>query len=363
MSVINVYSQKYNAFSRQLLESFYASGKDQNVVFSPFSILMMLAIASDATAGNTRNQIAHVLSDNMGFDDVISTLKEIQAAFTEHAALISANAVCINNNVEKSILPTFSDHIKEQFGGEIFSSADIVKDVNKWVKKHTRGMIDKIADDSMQNMLACLVNATAFEGRWTKHYTRDDIEYKEFRNSDGSIKETAMLEISEREYIENSAFIGFVKPYKNNGFSFMALLPKKESAADMRFALQSLDFSSAFNARTSERVFVALPEFKYSFGKDLTSLFRELGIEELFTDHADFTPLSSSWLKLESILHKARIEVDRSGTKAAAVTAGFACAGAAPKIHKVVELNRPFVYAIMHDEMGLPVFTGIVNML
>ena len=78
MSVINVYSQKYNAFSRQLLESFYASGKDQNVVFSPFSILMMLAIAADATAGNTRNQIAHVLSDNMGFDDVISTLKEIR---------------------------------------------------------------------------------------------------------------------------------------------------------------------------------------------------------------------------------------------------------------------------------------------
>ena len=53
MSTINVYSHKYNGFSRQLLESFYASGKDQNLIFSPFSILMMLAIAADVTAGNT----------------------------------------------------------------------------------------------------------------------------------------------------------------------------------------------------------------------------------------------------------------------------------------------------------------------
>ena len=172
-----------------------------------------------------------------------------------------------------------------------------------------------------------------------------------------------MLDISEREYVESNAFTGFVKPYKDKAFSFMALLPKDKSSTGMKLALHSLSFTDVFSSRTNEGVVVTLPEFKYSFGKDLTSLFRELGIEELFTDHADFTPLSSSWLKLESILHKARIEVDRSGTKAAAVTAGFACAGAAPKMHKVVELNRPFVYAIMHDETGLPVFTGIVNML
>ena len=67
------------------------------------------------------------------------------------------------------------------------------------------------------------MNATAFDGKWTKHYTRNDIDYKEFHNSDGTIKETAMLDISEREYVENDSFTGFVKPYKDIGFSFMAL--------------------------------------------------------------------------------------------------------------------------------------------
>lgn len=66
----------------------------------------------------------------------------------------------------------------------------------------------------------------------------------------------------------------------------------------------------------------------------------------------------------DAIIHKARIEADRKGTKAAAVTAMFAVAGCAPSFDlKNVELTRPFIYAIMHNETGLPVFTGIVNKL
>ena len=78
MSEVTAYSKEYNAFSRKLLEKFYASRKDQNLIFSPFSILMMLAIAADATAGNTRDEIAGVLSSEMNYEETLSVLKEIQ---------------------------------------------------------------------------------------------------------------------------------------------------------------------------------------------------------------------------------------------------------------------------------------------
>lgn len=66
---------------------------------------------------------------------------------------------------------------------------------------------------------------------------------------------------------------------------------------------------------------------------------------------------------MESIIHKAHFEVDRKGTKAAAVTMGVVCAGCAPMMEdfKTICLDRPFVYAIVHNEMGLPVFAGIMN--
>lgn len=72
--------------------------------------------------------------------------------------------------------------------------------------------------------------------------------------------------------------------------------------------------------------------------------------------------MSREWLKVDSIVHKAHIEVDRKGTKAAAVTMAFVVAGCAPLGgFKSVVLNRPFVYAIMNRETKLPVFAGIYN--
>ena len=41
MCEVTTYSKEYNAFSRKLLEKFYASRKDQNLIFSPFSILIL----------------------------------------------------------------------------------------------------------------------------------------------------------------------------------------------------------------------------------------------------------------------------------------------------------------------------------
>lgn len=364
MAEISAYTGKYNQFARQLLQKYYAENKDRNLVLSPFSILMLLGIAAAATAGNTKAEILRVLSDDLDCDEIANLLCKIQAVLTEGHALSSANAVCVQHTIEDTITPDYPVFLQAQFGGQLFSTPDIISSVNNWVKANTRGLIDKVANDSMKDMLACLINATAFEGKWTKHYTRNDIEYKEFSSSDGTTKEVAMIEDSEREYVENDSFTGFVKPYKNIDYAFMPLLPKKKSVASLNISLKKLDFTELYETRTQERVVVSLPEFKYSFHDDLTSYCKSLGINEIFSNLADFSPFSSARLKMDSIIHKARIEVDRNGTKAAAVTMGIVCAGCAPRFdYKIVELNRPFVYAIIHTKTGLPVFTGIVNKL
>ena len=66
---------------------------------------------------------------------------------------------------------------------------------------------------------------------------------------------------------------------------------------------------------------------------------------------------------MDAIIHKAHIEVDRKGTKVAAVSMGVVVCGCAPSLeeYKSVRLDRPFIYAIVHNLTGLPVFAGIVN--
>ena len=74
---------------------------------------------------------------------------------------------------------------------------------------------------------------------------------------------------------------------------------------------------------------------------------------------------SYKWLKADSVIHKTKIEVNRQGTKASAVSAMVVVAGCAPDFDrmKYVEVNRPFLYAIVHEKTGLSVFTGILNRL
>ena len=59
---------------------------------------------------------------------------------------------------------------------------------------------------------------------------------------------------------------------------------------------------------------------------------------------------------------KAAVEISRNGTKAAAVTWGNVRTTALFPPVSVV-LNRPFVYAVVDQESGLPLFLGSVNCL
>ena len=74
--------------------------------------------------------------------------------------------------------------------------------------------------------------------------------------------------------------------------------------------------------------------------------------------------LSQVWI--DEVIHKTHIEVDKKGTKAAAVTViGVKEAGAiAPEFEEkpiVITLDRPFVYGIVDVETGVPICLGCQN--
>ena len=353
----NTFIKIYNDFTRNLLAN-YSAGKN-NLVLSPFSILVLLCMAADSTDSKTREEVIRVFCKDQPYDDIRKTVIELSGKLSEDDVISIANALCVNETIKDSIKEEFKRQLVSNYNSEIFASKSIVDDVNRWVKEKTKGMIEKLADKSMENALACLMNAICFEAEWEEQYEEDDIYEDEFHNADGTISEVEMLNSSEYEYINTEEYEGFVKPYKGNKYSYMALLPKNESDDVLSSLLPSIDLSRIYEGRQNRELRVEMPEFRYDFSEDLTKYLEGLGMTKIFTPGADFSPMTDEWIQANGIIHKAHIEVDRKGTKAAAVTAMIEMLGLPDLDMPFITLNRPFIYAIIHNETGLPVFAGI----
>ncbi len=356
-----LFKKNYSDFARKALETF-ASGNDKNVVFSPFSVVMLLAILADATEGEARKEILNVIARGI-YKDLTGTLADIQNFLTDAKTFMSSNALCVKKSLENSIVPEFLEKLS-RYGGELFATEGCTREINEWVNEKTKGMIEKIVAEPMDpRFMAILMNAVAFEAKWCTPYQKSNIKKEIFTNADGCKSTVYMLKSTENNYIEDDFFTGFVKPYEGKKYSFMALLPKNESMEFFDKSLQYTNFITLLRSVERCDVNVSMPEFKYSCENGLIDFCKELGMKTVFSHDVDFSPFSVLPIEISEMIQKAFIEVNRKGTKAAAATFVIMSVGASPvqREIKVVKLDRPFIYAIIHNETGIPVFVGTVK--
>ncbi len=352
----------YGRMAERLLRHCCREDRGENVFLSPLSVLMLLSMAADATAGQTQAEIFHALGQpNAG--KALGALQEILCA---EGVLNSANAVCIRKDKAAGVKKEFRDLLEQVYGGELFASENMEQDVNAWVTEKTKGMIRNSAPENMENMLLCLINAVAFDDKWKTPYMDYEVHDGTFRNADGTVSTVNMMNGVEYDYINHGHFRGFVKDYRN-GFSFLALLPKEQGSEALEEAVSRISFFMLRRSRIGRKVYTRIPEFTFDYTRELIPLFEAMGVEQLFRYGADFSPVldAEQRIKVSSVQHKAFIDVNRQGTRAAAVTAMWAEEEGAesPEEYEEVYLDRPFVFAIIHGKTGHPVFTGIVNHL
>ena len=353
---------RYDELTGFFLRYFLKTHPGENIFFSPLSVLMLLSMAADATAGETRRQITDLLG-GPEVKDAGALLGAFQSMLGAGGEFSSANAVCIRKDVLPAARKDCLSLLERRYGAEVFRTEDAVKKINNWVRRKTRGMIDGAVDESAADELMFMLNAVAFEGTWADPYEDEDIAPGRFYNAGGSASLVSMLNGGGGRYIEDGCFTGFVKDYEKREYEFMALLPKEKGQEALGRALEGIRFRELYEGSVRTGLRTAMPEYSFDFSAELIPACRELGIRDVFTSEADFSPLSAAPLKADSLRHAARIEVDRRGTRAAALTMMF-CGGCPPPDDiKEVVLDRPFVFAVTHRLSGLPVFAGTVNRL
>ncbi len=352
-----------------------------NVLISPISLQMALGMtAAGSDAGSkTRSELMAVLMP--GSQEEPAALHAEMASFAERMKSSRdvewnvANSVWLNDNGEVKLADEFLSTASNYYKAELYSAPfneTTLKEINDWVCEHTKERIPTILNELDPDARIALVNAVCFDAEWEEPYEEYDVSKDmTFTNADGLKVNATMLSSTESRVIQLAGGLGFVRPYKGGQYSFVGILPPEGmSTGDY---LQKLldsgeDFSNAYlNSHTSRDVYVRIPEFKTEFGSNMDEILKGLGVNEAYTNGANFHEMvteDSAPVKIGTVEHKAMIKVDRTGTEAAASTVVVMDKLTAVEPMEEpyrVYLDRPFVYAIVDDATGVPVFLGTQN--
>lgn len=367
----DAFAQSQMRLAVELFQSSVLESKDENVLISPLSIQLALAMTANGADGNTKAEMEALLGGEISLEDLneylYSYVNNLPSA--EKYKLQIANSIWFRDDegrlqVEKGFLQKNADY----YGAQAYKAAfddQTLKDINNWVKDHTDGMIDSILDQIDEDAVMYLINALVFDAEWQHVYDKSDVYKGKFTNIGGTEKQVDMMHSEETVYLQDENAIGFMKPYSGSKYNFAVLLPNE--GVDIYEYIAGLTGESLMETlRTPQlgMVMATLPKFSYEYELTMNDVLKKLGMPSAFSgDTADFSKMAHSSrgnIYIGDVLHKTFISVDELGTKAGAVTKVQMNDECAVISEWVVTLNRPFVYMIIDNETNLPVFIGTV---
>ncbi|MCR4648230.1 MAG: serpin family protein [Lachnospiraceae bacterium] len=365
----------------ELIGTISSGQQGENILISPYSIDMALGMTENGAGGDTLSQMEETVNGGISrgeMDSIMNRLtQELEAS--EDVTWNVGNSIWFKDDGKWRIKDKFLTEVVSYYNPELYKAPfneQTKDDINSWVNNKTKGMIPEILQEIPADAVMYLINAIAFDGEWQVEYEDDDIlENRTFVNADNSESEVTMLYSQENRYFTLGEGQGFIKPYKGGEFSFVGILPDEGVSPEeylSKIAASDEDFSKAVREAQYTDVRVTIPEFSMDYSVKLHDIYMDMGMDVPFDEEkADFFDMLETttgqpyevWIG--KILHKTHIELDRKGTRAAAVTLvemdAKCTAAEMPEQYYVINLDRPFVYAIVENETGLPVFLGCQN--
>ncbi|KAG2269782.1 hypothetical protein Bca52824_064337 [Brassica carinata] len=342
------------------------------------SLLTALTLAASGPDGSSvSNEILSFLRSSSTHELNAVFSKLVSVIFADHSAnggpkITSVNGVWIEQTlpIDSSFNDLFENVFKAAFDGvDFLTNAEKVRiELNKWAEDHTNGLIKALLPPgSVSSQTGCVFgNALYFKGAWEvpfdKSYTKD----KEFQLLSGTSVSVPFMSSYKNQYIK--AYDGFKVlriPYRqgndvdtNRSFPYRQVVDATNGSFSMYFYLpdknDGLDDLMKAMATTSgfvdchvpiSKVLVnkfRIPKFKIAYGLDG----QDLGSRSM------------------ALYHKACVEIDEEGAKAAAATFVVSCGCARymepPKRIDFVA-DHPFLFLIREDKTGTVLFVGQIK--
>lgn len=375
---IHALVENNNTFVFDLYRSLQA--QDGNLIYSPYSISLALAMTYAGARGETESQMAktlHFLPQGQG--QLHSTFNALDLQLAERGKAASDEETPLQLNIANAVwaeqtypfLQRFLDTIALNYGAGI-RLADFInqyeavrKEINNWVSHQTEEKIKDLIPEGVLNpdTRMALVNAIYFKADWLSSFDADSTQDAPFHLLDGSeITVPMMNKDALIHYAKGDGWQAVELPYQGGTAAMDIIVPDEgrfeEIGSDLDYETASAILGSLQPAPLS----LGLPKFKFESEFGLADQLKALGMTDAFDpDLANFTGMSErDDLYISAVVHKAFVAVDEKGTEAAAATAVIVGVTSARLSDLTLIVDRPFIFLIRDIPTGQILFIGRV---
>ncbi|CAH2089264.1 unnamed protein product [Euphydryas editha] len=355
--------------SMKLLKEIYDGSSDKNVVASPLGVLILLSLYGSGSEGKNREEIMQLLGSN-DYKQLSDSYTQLSQKFSsmDPSYMTLANKVLVSDKL--SVTDEFSRTARE-YDSEVssidFSKPKVAADViNDWSSKKTKGMISNpVSESDIDPATAiALLNVIFFQGHWHVPFNASETKEKEFNIDRSTVVKVPMMHLEQSLFYWEDKDMGVQMielPYKETKFRMIVVLPNDIDGLPevLKKTSEKGLLENVFRMHpVGAELLLDMPKFEIRSKIDLNSILQKVGVPSIFRSGSTGIVKESS-VVVSKALQEAFVKVDEEGATAGAFTGIFAVPTSSlsqPPKPIPFKVDRPFLYAILHDD--IIVFAG-----
>jgi serpin B len=343
-----------------------------NVVVSPTSVAIALALMEPGTVGDATDQLHRLLAidDPDAFHAAMAALEAhlVSLSVTDddggELAVRVANAAWLQQGYpfEASYLEAIGTHY-----GPVLYAVDYQRDpeavaaeINRFVAEVTRDRIQDLIGPGVLDVdtVLTLVNALYLKASWLEPFAPEATAEGTFTLADGSQVTVPLMHGSSDSATRGDGWVAATKGYVG-GLAIQFVLPDEGRFDEVAGRLAEV--VAEHEARRGDPGPLVLPRFETRFAVELTPALQALGLTAPYAEGHLLGIADDRRLVLDAAVHETFLAVDEEGTEAAAATALVMRVTSAPMDPVPVVLDRPFLLRIADPSTGATLFLGIIG--
>ena len=355
--------------SVRLATELVALGEGANVVVSPLSLQLALAMLREGATGRVADEIDAATGLSDGGSQAVADLRAMLAQFEGDVSTIDkdnppesplvhiADSVFVQPGfpVEETFLERVAAyHLAQVFEAD-FAAGNAKPLLDAWVNEETGGLLTEAPTDPPTDTRVVLMDAVTFGASWASPFAAEATSDGPFTLAEGSVVDVPMMrQMLSAAYVEGDGWTAIELPY-TEGFAMRIVLPDDGPVTQGQWVA----VRDALAGAGTSAVSLTMPRWETDATLDLTPALAALGLGSLTDPQGGLDGVFAGAF-VSAVGQGATITVAEKGTVAAAVTQiGMQASAPAPPDLEL-RLDRPFEYQVVEVGTGLVLFAGRV---